>query len=172
MTTNRIKALTLMLTAVWLLCGCSSADEELERYIHRIKSRPPKPALDPIPEFKSLPKFIYPENESRRSPFKQFQVVKPPDMYAPNLARTKQPLEEFPLDALQFVGILKQGPSLWGLISQPGGLISRVKVGDYMGKNFGQVTSVKETSITVVETIMVSGQWEKKTITLDLRVPK
>lgn len=53
-----------------LLCGCdTSEDLELSRYINEVKSRKAQP-IEPIPTIKPLAKFTYPENESRRSPFK------------------------------------------------------------------------------------------------------
>ncbi len=53
-----------------MMCACDFSDEnELSQYINSIKSRPAKP-IEPIPTFKPAPKFVYPENALRRSPFK------------------------------------------------------------------------------------------------------
>lgn len=145
-------------------------NSELRRYMHEVKTRPAKP-IEPIPVFESLPKFVYPEEEKRRSPFKPIIAEQQEDRLAPNIDRPKQPLEAFPLDALKFVGILKEGTTVWGLISQPGGLISRVRPGDYMGKNYGQIVRISETAIELEETIKVAGKWEKKRITLTLHQP-
>jgi type IV pilus assembly protein PilP len=155
---------------VLLLASCGGDDTDLNNYINRIKSRPGAP-IEPIPEFKPLPKFIYPEDTKRRSPFKPV-VDQQSDNFAPNIKRPKQPLEAFPLDALKFVGILKNGPIVWALISQPGGLVSRVKAGDFIGQNYGQVMLIKEKYIRLQETIQVSGKWEKKLIRINLRAPK
>ena len=152
-----------------LLCACSSSEDELTRYIHDIKSRPPNPRrIEPIPEFKSLAKFVFPADDKRRSPFKPIQPESQTDFNSPNTNRPKQPLEAFPLDALKFVGILIQGSSIWALISQPGGLVTRVRVGDYMGKNFGQIILIKENKIDVEETVQLGGRWEKKHFSLNL----
>jgi type IV pilus assembly protein PilP len=153
-----------------LLGACSSDDSELKRYINMIKTRPARP-IEPIPEFQPLKKFIYPEKDNRRSPFKPV-VAEQEESFAPNIKRPKQPLEAFPLDALNFVGILKEGPMLWALISQPGGFVSRVKPGDYMGQNYGQILSIQDKAIQLEETLNVNGKWEKKTTTLTLRAPK
>ena len=169
----KIKKLTLCLLVIisTLLMSCSSSeDSELTRYINRIKSRPIKP-IEPIPEVKPFPKFAYPETDSRRSPFKPMVIERQSDQFAPNTNRPKQPLEAFPLDALKFVGVLKQGPMVWALISQPDNVVSRIKPGDYMGKNYGQVISIKDKALKLVETVQVNGKWEKKEITLYLRVP-
>ena len=152
-----------------MLASCSSDESQLTRYINSIKARPPRP-IEPIPEPQPIPKFIFPETDNRRSPFKP--VLDQADFFAPNIKRPKQPLEHFPLDALKFVGILKQGNVTWALISQPTGLISRVKLGDYMGQNYGQIINIKDKTILLEETIQVTGKWEKKQITLNLWVPQ
>jgi type IV pilus assembly protein PilP len=161
----------IVIIGLTMLMACDpSEDSELRRYIDEVKARKARP-IEPIPEFTPMTKFSYPENEHRRSPFKPIPVPQQIDVYAPNTNRPKEPLEAFPLDALKFVGILKEGPVVWGLIRQPDGLVSRVKVGDYMGKNFGQVRSIQETGIEIEETVQDTGKWEKKPFTLKLNTP-
>lgn len=156
------------ITAI-ILCACSSAEDELTHYIHAVKSRPPSPrAIEPIPEFKPLEKFAFPEDDKRRSPFKPTQRAGQVDSNSPNTMRPKQPLEAFPLDSLKFVGILREGKSMWALISQPGGLVTPVRVGDYMGKNYGQIIHINENKIDIEETVQLGGRWEKKRISLNL----
>ncbi len=161
----------IVLIGLTMLIACDpTEDSKLRRYIDEVKARRSRP-IEPIPEFTPMSKFSYPENEQRRSPFKPIPVPQQVDVYAPNTTRPKEPLEAFPLDALQFVGILKEGPVVWGLIRQPDGLVSRVKIGDYMGKNFGQVSSIKEDGIEIEETVQDSGKWEKKPFILKLNSP-
>lgn len=164
--TTRKKWMVYIITAVIAACT-SSADEELSRYINQIKMRAAKP-IEPIPVFIPLEKFVYPEQDNRRSPFKQKEVAKAVDQFAPDTKRVKQALEQFPLDALKFVGILKQGAVVWALISQPNGDVTRVKIGDYMGQNFGRVISINETTLKLEETIQIAGKWERKITTFNL----
>lgn len=168
-TARRIISISTGGIASLLLFACSSSDDALSRYIHEIKSRPPRPrTIEPIPEFKPLAKFVFPAGDQRRSPFKPIQPIGQMDLNSPNMNRPKQPLEAFPLDALHFVGILKQGGSIWALISQPGGLVTRIRVGEYMGKNFGQVVRIKDNKVDIEETVQLGGKWEKKRFSLDL----
>jgi type IV pilus assembly protein PilP len=162
-----VKRLILALMTAALVACSSTANDELSRYINEIKARGAKP-VEPIPEFVPLEKFVYPEQDARRSPFKQKEVIKQSDQLAPNTNRPKQPLEQFPLDALKFVGILKQNSLVWGLISQPNGEIARVKIGDYMGQNFGKIISINDTTLRIEETVQVAGKWEKKVTTFNL----
>lgn len=168
---NDKKAISSYLTLVFctlILFACtSSEDDKLSSYINDIKARPGRP-IEPIPEFVPLKKFIYPEVDDRRSPFKKKEITQATDKLAPNLNRLKQPLEFFPLDALKFVGILKQGSLIWGLISQPNGEVTRVKVGNYMGKNFGKIISITEQNLKLEETVQVDGKWEKRMTTFSL----
>lgn len=163
------KRVILVLSAL-VLIGCGSSNEsDLNRYINHVKSKPARP-IEPLPEFKPLAKFIFPEVDHRRSPFKP-RVVQQGDVFSPNIKRPKQPLEAFPLDALIFVGILKQGSTIWALIKQPEGLITRVKPGDYMGQNYGQIIAIKDKVILLDEAVQVEGKWEKRHVKINLKVP-
>lgn len=164
-----MKNLSIIILSL-LLFACGASDEsELTRYINRIKLRPSKP-IEPLPEFKALPVFQYPENDTRRSPFKpttEMQV----DTFVPNVKRPKQALEAFPLDGLKFVGILEQSNTRWALIRDPKGLVIRIKQGEYMGQNYGEVLRINEKSILLSESVQLNGKWEKRQVTINLSVP-
>ena len=159
----------LFLVAV-LITACSGDNSDLLRYINSIKSRPGAP-IEPIPKFSPLPVFRFPENDTRRSPFKPVEVKKASQL-APDQKRVKQPLESYPLDALTFVGILKEGNQLWALIRDPEKKVVAIKVGNYMGQNFGRVLSITSNEIKLEELIKNSGTWEKKITTINLNTSK
>jgi type IV pilus assembly protein PilP len=171
---QRFKGITVQIISIitiGLLAACkSSKDVALTTYINQVKKRSAQP-IEPIPEYTLLAKYSYPEHDTRRSPFKPKEEKKI-DNRAPNISRPKQPLEEYPLDALKFVGVLKQGAIIWCLISKPDAMIIKVKVGDYMGKNFGRVISVSENSLTLEETIRILGKWERKITIFNLNASK
>jgi type IV pilus assembly protein PilP len=154
-----------------LLLACGSNNDSLDKYIDSIKAKPPV-AIEPLPAFAPVPLFNYPESINRRDPFKQPDIAKKVDLSAPNPNRKKQPLEMFPLDALKFVGTLKQENLVWGLILQPNGRLTRIKPGDYMGQNYGKVLVIKESGIKLQELVKSQGKWEKQFITLNLNVSK
>lgn len=165
---NFIKPASLFLISL-ALTACTDDNYDLIQYIHSIKRRV-SPPIEAIPNFAPLPVFKFPEESNRRNPFKPTSVKKQTiDPYAPDQKRIKEPLESYPLDALQFVGILKQGADVWGLIKQPNGQIVRVKVGNYMGQNYGQIKSIKTNVIQLDETVRgSSGKWEKQITSLEL----
>ena len=160
----RLLAIVLSLA----LSACSSSEDEMTRYIHRVKNRAGK-TIEPIPEFKPLAKFVFPEDTQRRSPFKPALAERQEDSYSPNMKRSKQPLEAFSLDTLKFVGTLKQDNTMWGLIRQSSGVVSRVKVGDYMGKDYGQIVMINDKKMLIEETVQGSGRWEKKKVTIEMQ---
>jgi len=167
-TTKHLNLLLMVILSITLMACSSSDDSELDKYINHIKARPLMP-IEPLPEFKPLPRFIFPEVDNRRSPFKPRAVET--DTFSPNIKGPKQPLQAFPLDALKFVGILKQGSIVWALIKQPEGFVSRVKPGDYIGQNYGQITNIKDKVIQLDEAVQVEGKWEKRHVTINLSVP-
>ena len=154
-----------------LLGACSGDNSDLMKYINDIKTRPTKP-IEPIPKFAPLPIFKFPENDQRRSPFKPVVLRKNSDLYAPDQKRLKQPLEAYPLDALKFVGILEQGSVIWALIKQPDMQITRVRIGDYMGQNYGRIIVITREVIKLEETVKDTGSWEKKITTINLDTGK
>lgn len=160
---------SILSLCILTLSACSGDTKELEKYITDTKSRPAKP-VEPVPAFTPVSPFRYPTGLSRRDPFKQISVAQKQSDFEPNKNRAKQPLEFFPLDSLKFVGILRQGASVWGLIAEPNGQVTRIMPGDYMGQNFGRVISIKEDGIKLEEVIRSQGKWEKKFITLNLNV--
>lgn len=153
-----------------LISACSGDNSDLIKYIKDVKSRPGKP-IEPIPKFAPLPIFKFPENDTRRSPFKPVEHKKV-DLYAPDQQRKKQPLEAFPLDALKFMEILKQGTELWALIKEPSNKVVPVRVGNYMGLNYGRIVAIKNDEIILEETIKNLGTWAKRTTTIHLNTGK
>lgn len=153
---------------VMLIACSSSGEKELDNYIQTVKARKARP-IEPIPSYIPHSKFAYPETDHRRDPFKQKELVTDdPDQFAPDITRPKAPLEAFPLDALKFVGILQQGPHIWGLVSLPTGEIVRVRPGDYMGKDYGKIIRITQTTLVLEERIRVSGKWQKKETVFNL----
>ena len=150
-----------------LLAACSVDNAELYRYINQIKTRPSRP-IEPIPQFSPLPIYKFPDNDGRRSPFRPVDQKKRGDLLAPDSNRKKQPLEVFPLDALRYVGLLKEQNQVWALIQQPDKQVTRIAIGDYMGQNYGKVIEIKENFIKLQETVKITGKWENQTTTINL----
>jgi type IV pilus assembly protein PilP len=89
---------------------------------------------------------------------------------APDLDRAKEPLEAFPLESIQMVGaIIRSNQETYGLV-KAGPNLYRVKKGNYMGQNYGVVTAIDESQITLKELVQDSGgEWVERPSTLMLQ---
>jgi type IV pilus assembly protein PilP len=87
----------------------------------------------------------------------------------PDLNRPKEPLEAYPLESLKMVGVLSQKAAHCALVKADRGLY-RVKVGNYMGQNFGLITAISDSQIELRELIQdASGDWTERQSTLQLQ---
>jgi type IV pilus assembly protein PilP len=124
----------------------------LQRWVAEVKKRP-APALEPLPVMKQFETFEY-AAQSLRDPFSNaFTDESGGAGPRPDPNRRKQPLENFPLDSLDMVGTIGQGPSLVALVLAPDKVTYRVRPGMYLGQSDGRVTSVSGDRIELVELI-------------------
>ena len=88
---------------------------------------------------------------------------------APDLQRPKTRLEEFPVEALRMVGTLEYEGAQRALVRDPLGDFHAVRVGDYLGADFGRVRAIGAAAIELVESIADgSGGWVTRPRTLAL----
>jgi type IV pilus assembly protein PilP len=87
----------------------------------------------------------------------------------PDMDRRREPLESFPLESMQMVGILMQGRNTHALI-KANNVLHQVKVGNYMGQDFGVVTQITENQVTLRELVEdVHGDWVERITPLTLQ---
>jgi type IV pilus assembly protein PilP len=61
------------------------------------------------------------------------------------------------------VGTLEQNDTRWGLVTAPDGILHRVRVGNYMGQNNGQITRISPNEIQLTEIISDGqGDWRER----------
>lgn len=163
----------LWLTAALILGGCSGGDNmaDLRQYVQSVLARPPG-KIEPLPEVKSVETFVY-EPGDRRDPFTPDEQSEPEvasdNGLAPDPNRRKEELESYPLDSLRMVGTLELDGELWGLIRTKEGILHRVKVGNYMGQNNGQIVSIGNDAIQLIEIVSdAPGQWRERAATVAL----
>lgn len=175
---NRCKAACGVLLAAALLTGCGSSEQqELQQWMTDQRNAT-KPKVDPIPEPTKFSPRAYTE-EGAIEPFssqKLTQALKRDSkqetanaaLIAPELSRRKEPLEAMPLDAVVMVGsLIKSGQPV--ALVRVDNLIYQVRVGNYLGQNFGRVTKVTETSLSLREIVQdAAGEWIERTAALQL----
>jgi len=183
---NRYIRLTIVLLAILGIAGCVSGDmSNLEKQVSMIMSKPGG-RLEPLPEIKPYEAYVYESGKSMaRNPFKRFYVVEqslaieesegPVDdglteeMRSEIQNRNREELEGFELDSIKMVGTLQNEDNNWGIVIDPGGIVHRVKTGNYIGLNIGKITSVQEEQIEVREIMKDnSGRYEERKALLPL----
>jgi type IV pilus assembly protein PilP len=111
-----------------------------------------------------------------RDPFKMFDSEasmvedgKSTTELQPNINRNKETLEQYPLDTLHYVGDLQRDGEKWAIITSPDHLVHRVKVGNHLGTNYGEIVSITETKIAIKEIIQDGmGGWIEREAELSL----
>ena len=84
------------------------------------------------------------------------------------LDRRKEPLELVPLDTITMVGLLNRGSETVALVRSDN-LLHQVRVGNHLGQNYGRITRITETQITLREIVQdAAGEWIERTATLQL----
>jgi type IV pilus assembly protein PilP len=168
-----LKRLAIGLMAA-ILASCGGGDlSDLQEWTANIKKRQ-KGAVEPLPEIKTVEPFVF-KPEDIRDPFVQNERTEQPEETKgdngihPDTTRAREDLESYDLDALRMVGTINQGGMLWGLVKAADGTIHRVRVGNFMGRNFGKIIRIKEGQIELLEIIPDSpGGWRERKASLDL----
>ena len=131
--------------------------------------------VDSPPEIKPYEPFPYENNASLPDPFKpRKQETKNASgsgsgLNQPDFARPKQELEEFPLESMKMVGYLRKGNIGNAIIRSSEGKLHRIKVGNYVGMNFGQITSISESEVKIKEMVQDgAGDWSERISSLQL----
>ncbi len=168
MRASPLRLLPLLLLAGVGLTACGSDMDDLDKYINEVKARPGG-RIEPLPEITPYETFNYAADEDGlRSPF----VPDTPQAAAgpaasgprPDRDRSREFLEQFPLDTLRMVGTLELAGVNYGLIQTSDGLIHRVVPGNYMGQNDGRIVAVNESEIELIEIISdgIGGYLERE----------
>jgi type IV pilus assembly protein PilP len=149
-----------------LVSACTENIDDLEKYIEAVKARPADP-IEPIPPVKTYTPYDY-EGLTGRDPFRQSlsegsdspSSTKGGTGPRPDFDRPKQYLERYELDTLSMVGTFSKEGSEWALLRDPEGVIHRVPVGDYIGKNHGKVVAISDSQVSLSELISDgAGGW-------------
>lgn len=153
-----------------LLTACTGGDhlDDLRAYVAEVKARK-HGRVEPLPEIKPHETFLY-QAYDLRDPFAPAPFSQPATVTAtasngirPDMNRRREPLEEFPLDTLRMVGTLERDQERWGLVQARDGTVHRLKVGNYIGQNYGKIVAISEQEISLVEIVPDGlGGWTER----------
>src|SRR4030081_1389886 len=146
-----------------LVVGCGGESHQDLRTWMQEQGKGVKGKLDPLPQVKPYEPFAY-NAFDLPDPFRprKIEPVKGASKLSPDLTRRKEPLEAFPLESLAMVGTLQRGKSRFALVRTTDRDVYQIKVGNYMGQNFGVVVGIEDTEIKLKELVQDgAGGWRE-----------
>lgn len=174
------RVIFLVFTVFLASCGFSQ-DDDLREWMENLRATT-KPRVTPLSE----PKQFQPQAYSMESGIEPFNALKLTQalrkdsnqlasnatLIAPEMARRKEPLEAYPIDVMTMVGSLDKKGTPTALLKVDT-LLYQVRVGNYIGQNYGKIIRISENSIQLREIVQdATGDWVERTTSLDLQEVK
>jgi len=168
----RVVAGSLLLA---LLAGCGAENEELQEWMER-QRREVKPNVSPLSppkKFEAQPysslNTVEPFSNQKLSVALKMETRQPNSLLGAELNRRKEPLEAYPLDSMSMVGSVARQAQPFALL-RVDNLLYQVKLGDYIGQNYGRISKITETQIVLREIVQdAAGEWIERASTLQLQ---
>lgn len=161
--------ISLMLTA------CERGTSDLQRWVEDEGQRPGQ-AIDPIPPVTVAEVVAY-EAFDLRDPFQRRTAAAEVDELAeldevadglrPDPNRRREFLEGFPLDTLSMVGTLQIDGVDYALIRDNENVIHRVRAGNFLGRNHGEIQLVTPNRVELRELTQDGrGVWSERRVAI------
>jgi len=175
MNTRLRTAVLPALAGLLLLSACGTAEDELQQWMDQ-QRREVKPSVTPLVP----PKRFEPQPYLAAGAVEPFSAQKlavalkqenrqPNSLLSAEMNRRKEPLEAYPIDTLSMVGSVVRGGRAYALVKADN-LLYQVRVGEYLGQNYGKVTQIGETEISLREIVQdAAGEWVERMTTLQLQ---
>lgn len=168
-----LAAATLLSTL--LLAACGGEQEELQQWMEQQK-REVKPNVQPLSEPKKFDPQPYlamtgvePFSTQKLTVALKQEARQPNSLLSAEINRRKEPLEAYPLDSMSMVGSLVRQGQPYALL-RVDNLLYQVKLGDYLGQNYGKITRITETDVSLREIVQdAAGEWIERTSALQLQ---
>ena len=170
-----MKQLTLFALCLSLVACSGSEHEDLSRWMED-SSKDLRPLIEKLPEVKPYQPVPY-DSQDLVDPFKSSKIEPAsrdksggkggPDLEARELRNSI--LEKYPLESLKMIGFLNinKRPIAAILVEDK---VKQVKVGEYLGLDFGMVTQITESEVKLRELIQDSaGDWSERESSLFLQ---
>ena len=156
--TSLPRTLLVIFSSGLLLSACAGKDfSDLDEFMGSKRDRPGG-VITPIPTFKAYEAFSY-SATTLRSPFdrpvevREIAQLQAISAIKPDESRSKEFLEQYTFDSLRMVGSLERDGVTWTLISDPGGGVHRVTMGNFLGRHHGKIVEMTESYVGVVEIV-------------------
>jgi type IV pilus assembly protein PilP len=158
-----------------LLSGCAGEQSELKGWMAQ-QRKEVNPIITKVDKPKEFAPFVY-ENVGQLDPFASGKLNKALEQaqkvsrsgLRPDLERRREALEEHPLDAIKMVGHIRRQGTNTALLAVSASVFP-IKVGSYLGQNFGKVIKISETEVLLKELVQdATGDWVQRDATITLQ---
>jgi len=161
-----------IISALWvlLLSGCSNqSNDDLDAFI-RNAGKDVQTKIQPLPEMKTYLAFDFNADGLLNDPFIPRKSYSNITTLKPDSDRPKQPMEAFPLESISYVGMIEKPHAKYALLKTPDNNVQQVKIGNFVGQNFGQVVAIEDSEVVLKEIVQdnVTGSWLEKMTTITL----
>jgi type IV pilus assembly protein PilP len=163
------------LVVLVILGGCGGEQyQDLQQFVNESGANL-RGRVEPLPEVKPYEAFSY-EAFELQDPFKPRKPAGAGGQGSTEIpsqaseSRRREALEAYPLESLKMVGTLQDKTrQMHALVKTPDNNIYQVKNGNYLGQNFGVISMITETSVTLKEVLQdTAGVWTERTSSLQL----
>jgi type IV pilus assembly protein PilP len=151
--------LSCLLSLTLVACGGGEGDD-LDQYM-RDAAKDVTPRVKPLPEMKSYLALQYNADATLVDPFRARKAISKSGVVQPNINRPKEPMEAYPLESIKYVGLLSKSGLIYALLKTPDSAVQQVKIGNYVGQDFGVVTQITDGEVVLKEIVQddLSGDW-------------
>ena len=168
--------LALLCMVCFALQACQSSElSDLQEFV-ATAYQDKKPEIESLPEIQPYKGFEYSATEEN-DPFSVGNIAashaaeSSASGVGPEQNRRREPLEEYPLDALKLVGTMEQEITPWVIVQTSEGTAHRATVGNYMGQNEGKIKQIRldEQAVVLVELVRNSaGRWVTREVEITI----
>lgn len=160
-------AVMALATSQLAACG-GGEDENLQQWMASTRAaRVPPP--EPLPDVKPYVPREY-AGRGAPEPFAQTKIgeLNKAMSESPEAGRRHEPLEDFPLENFKMLGMMRKNGETYGVV-RVDNKIHHVKVGQYLGQNYGRVVRISDQEIVLRELVREGvTDWKEKMTSLKL----
>jgi len=156
---------------IFLLGACSGdKSDDLDKFMATAANNMSKD-VEPLPQMLPYSPLQYNIDGTLSDPFRARKATNKSGSLQPNTNRPKEALESYPLESLKYVGSISKNKLKYALIKTPDNTIQQVKMGNYVGPNFGLVTQINDSAIEIKEIIQddLTGDWVERNSSINLQ---
>jgi len=168
---NPLLKLITISTLCLILVACNGDEgDDLDKFMSTAANDMSK-GVEPLPEVLPYSPIQYNADGLLADPFKPRKAASKNGSLQPNINRPKDALEAYPLESLKYVGSMSRSKLTYALIKTPDNTIQQVKVGNYLGPNYGLVTAINEGEIVLKEIVQddLTGDWIERSASINLQ---